>query len=794
MDYTHRDGPKILTSQGQVDGARTTIAIDNEISLEPQLLYSLSNSEEIVQLDTLNRSPPVQSLLPGLTEERRFHNAYPDIVLPHSLLRAGLREDFQLSTVDGGSDHSLCHDGHIAIGFARGPQRRFQECILSSTSTTPDVLHVSLLKTRPIVVTSRETEVHGAKLAIDSGSSNLHRFRSTIRQIVGCQGGRNSFFAVRTENEVHVTSIAFGGSKKAVHLQVSVLFSAASGQRPTACVLFYTDRLHLVVFTADGLLRIWETTDSHSSSHPDFRIRHTMRGAERSVCSLNIISSVKNNNSIPHLLLTSDTMIEFVDFRKSTVRNVFIADPRELFRSVVPVKSYTDEKTWYFAVISSRRLLLLAFDHDELSMRIKVTWTHHHSSNEHLALIVRHSVDNLDLVLHGKTSGVCSVFGTRNTSQGIIGLDPCRFDLGGQHIPVSIISYPIKLTGHQGNSNTVLTGLYFLTRSDALVGSVCTSDQEMNVRTENFRQYKGPNFVVDDSEDEETPQITSKRATLLPDYDGSTNIDLSAWYKSLVSLRASEHVQTCEMNSTSSEATKPYLKLAHELTDLSRTTLDDIDQTLEDTFRTYRDKALWVESTAGLRPPALNYAVVESDGHPSLEIGRLMRVWQGERTLTRGRYATEYRDSIDLERRKAADLLTLSTAVFSDHLSSEAAELSLAGLRNIPQLAGSGRAVNRLLDEWDSEQDISLYVWRSFEEDPKEVSSVGPIQQIPNFLGESELPPRLASTQAVPPVFSLTQGQHQPSSQGDFQISMTQPVPGRYGGDRKQSKRKKAGF
>lgn len=788
-------GPEIL-SNGVPSNRDVAVTASGSLAPDLSTLYVVRSSEEVIQLDQRYHRNAGLSKAPGLVDVRRFHNLNPEVIVPGDLLRNGLWEDYQLAIGQNASGNPPESEGIIALGYARGPQYRLHNCILATSGAVSESLHFALLKKRPIVVTSGEGSFQGSRLAMSFSTSSTYNFSSSIKQIDVSEDERSPYFAIRTRTDVHIVTVNFSEEKEKAQLHLIVHFSAGLKNRPEACRLSIKTHSILATFSADGVFRVW-SAKLQSHTRADFVLQHSIRGSDSSVSDLRICGSSRSQSAdqMPYFLLTSKTKVEIVMISEQVVKTIFRAEINEILYATAPVKGSSQGGNDLYSILTSTRLMLVEFDIAKCFLLLKFVWKHYRSPKDRLALETFGSHEEPRLLLYSTSSGLCSLFGIKADSIGLSGMAPYRLDLGGHHSLTSILNCQISVPELPSTAGSIF-GFFLLTRDDSVVSITCSTDPTTKIAVERAKRYIGPAVVSDDSaEDRPTLRGPDSIATL-PDYITELNIDLSSMYHVIIDALYRELVQDQRVDAASRSPQGYYLKLAHELVGTSRMELCDIDQILESTVSVYHQQNHLAESTPGLCPRALKDAVSESDGHPTLEIEQLLRVWKGNRMRIQSKASQKIEAAVAQQSRRAAGQLTLSTAVFGDKVAADAGCVRLADLCPSVSSQQQSKALDIILDDWKLDQVPSQYNWRPFGKRATAAPpiSIGTIQDIPQFSGTRDVPPQILSSQAAPPAISSTQNQFSMISERDLPMSMTQPVPGRFGGDRKQKKRKHAGF
>lgn len=768
------------------DGLWISLREDREL-LKP---LSTVATESLAPNETIPIDLPKQDALPGVPDERRFHRLYPDIVVPNELIRENLRMDHLRETFEATETHAdqTCH---LELGHARGSQYKLHRCLLSVSAAAQEKLQVTLLRKSPIVPRSDEQAQHFVKLAFDSAPVIVHSFTSPILQVHACTGIPNSFFVVRTQQEVHCISVELDGERKYADFRMTRHFTidrkTLHGQEPQSCILSYKTFLKLVVITMDKM-RVWISEDitSRTATIIRFKLHRTMCGLPSTVFSLIPCFSEDRESELTQLLLISRHMVDLTELTEETIRSILILEPSEVIFSLKTIESPSAKDKDYFVILTNYRVI---FTRLVKTMEVVLSWKHYRKGSIHMSILTPAFDSSVHLLLYSKVDGLCTVFVAGLSSNPARISRPFRLNFEGSAVPTCILSY--SCASSEGIPSSVV-GLLHLTLQNALSSTVYSCDTDISNCGYRNKRILGSALVMEDVDSEDSTSAQRKVVRALLGQEQQTSLDLSQWYRD--HLHSGTHFKARNREIDPRTTFSRPLQLGYELSRDENGSQIDADSNLEKMVDSHIGEHKFADTTPGLRIYDHAASRSDSEAYSAFALERLMRVWKGDPALAIGRHRQVAEAEHDHQVHLAAQALALSTAMFSETIMSDALPIRLADLCVIPRASTNGRTLSRILGEWDVEKDPDDYVWHNIESEPvKPFETSDIVPAIPSFAGTRNAPPVLRSSQYVPPVVSSTQGQHLMSSQGDSQITMTQPVAGKFG-DRKQKKRKKAGF
>lgn len=811
---------------GTIGGTSATCIIDGQaaslVGDDPtnfRHLFPVRQSEEVVKLQGRDFEEDPPSRLPRNKDVRSFHHYEPELVLPHKLLRDVLTEDYRISAGQTIPILSQRYPGLVALGLARGPQYRLHECILSVPYTTPEVLHMSLLEPRTIVVTAGNQSIRATRPSLIGNASSMHRFNAGIQQISVCEDDGYPYILIRTGIGVHVVTIEFKEGKKHAHLRIVEHFTTPSIAPPTACTLTFNQQACLSVSSKDGILRLWSIKLINvKRAKPEFTLALSVRVPytpvhDVHVCSLAGTSSSSSGFSTYLVLLTSSTM-QMVMTAERQVKVLLRAEKDEvsrerdeIFRNLCVIGPGQHERTEIYSIVTSTRILFVELDLVAHNLTIKASRKHYRNPKDLFSVTTLQLRETRQLILHSRSTGFCSVYDIDALLDSSATM-PYRLNLGGRGIVVALV--PCAKRRHTAAQlSDQVHGFFLLTQEDTVVCMSCSTIPDATAAMDrSLRQHERATYISDDLFDEEEEEEEDKLRKLVenlygvePEYDST--LDLSSLLSFLVDSTSSASLQTYVQQC----ATSYPLKTALELPDAVSGEIDDLDSTLATIVSRYRERGQVASTTPGLRPRLLGTTVNESDGSTAAEIEQLLQAWAPKGRVRQNESSQMRYKTRKQQIRKAAALLTPSLMVFSECPASDSGLVRVADLCSERDFSGqvNAKTVNRIFEGWKVGEDVTAFVPDMFETTKPPLISKVAIQEIPKFAGKPELPPQVMSSQAVSSQwnsnsqaaqlpFALTQMSNSLRSEDVVPFAMTQPVPGKFGGDRQSKKRKKAGF
>lgn len=720
------------------------------------------------------------SFLPGVPEERRFHNFNPEIVMPNGILRRCLREDFR--TARGEATNSLGLDGEcqLQIGFARSQKFRLHEAILVVTNADPTVVHAALLERRKVCFT---TKFDGSSLGayhVRTSSMNHYMFSTSIVSIHACHGKSTPYFAIMTEYRIHFVALHYTGHKQDALVHIEQVFEISlgslNGQRPVSCVYNFTDQLRVLVLASDGVLRVWAAGTISNNSRPHRHLQVTFSSRLPQLNSFpKAVHSCSEDCSALFILYKDRVMLGNTASKRLVA--VYVTQTNEAILSVEVVPRQNDGllADRLFCILTSQRVILCQMW--DSAFRVRATWKHSVASANRLTLQVVARATLVTILLLCVPSGLCTMY-EYNFSRSVARYDACRIDFGPTQIPRRVLPY-ICNVDNQINAHPIF-GVLYIDGHTSLRHNLFSRDADVVCQLNSLRGPIAPALISENvvpSRDLGEQVLNASPSCL----------DMTRAYSMVVTSRPSHRARLIDQS-----AGRAALFLAYELMYVDCSVNNDFDHTFEAGVLNLQGQGNRIEVTPGLRLHNNSFTSSEPDSYTAFELEQMLAPWLGTGSFSRGILTSHLHKDTRARHQEVARSLSMSTVVIKESSPDETPLVELCNLcRPIPRNAVSG-SFEQILREWTDEGDPLDYVWHNLR-----ASAVPPItqsfavQDIPAF--RKSAPPVVSSSQVTRPVVTTRPEQPVLSSQPETQFPATQPVQGKFA-DRKQKRRKRAGF